>query len=113
MSLANIDISIVLPIDKYRNSDKTCTLGQGDHMKRKTGRPQGRRASGLDDAYVTVSFSLPKRVTDALRNAALQREDLNKSAVVSDALMDYFGIEPMPEMALAGGESPEKQETPA
>lgn len=70
------------------------------NMTRSMGRPQGRRprasktAAGLTTpAFQTVSFSIPSPLIDLLKKAAAKRDDMNKSAVVSEALTEYFGVE--------------------
>lgn len=62
--------------------------------RRATGRPQRRRSTaGLTPLqFVTRSFSLPVALVDLLKKAASGREDLNQSAIVSDALANYFGV---------------------
>lgn len=61
-------------------------------MKRATGRPQGRRGSGLGIDLITVSFSLPEDVVKAIKTAASRRSDMNKSAEVSEVLAQHYGI---------------------
>lgn len=75
-------------------------------MKRATGRPQSRRGSGLGVELVTVSFSLPAQIAQAVSDAAKRRPDMNKSAEVTEALAEWFDIQ-LKEGGLA------KEETPA
>lgn len=75
-------------------------------LTRSTGRPQGRRPraaktnAGLTPpVFQTVSFSIPSPLIDLLKTAAAKRGDMNKSAVVSEALAEFFGVE------VSGGEA--------
>jgi len=61
-------------------------------MPRKTGRPQSRRTSKLCEEVITVSYSLPQSVAAAVKRAARDRSDQNKSALVTEVLADHFGI---------------------
>jgi hypothetical protein len=65
-------------------------------MIQRSGRPQGRRVNstaGLAPiSYVTLSFSLPAMLAEMLKTAASKRSDFNRSAVVSEALAEFFGV---------------------
>jgi hypothetical protein len=50
---------------------------------------------------------LPVEVVSSVEQAAAHRFDASKSAVVTEALADWFGI------TADGGEVPEKQQIPA
>lgn len=55
-----------------------------------------------------MALSLPAKLAKALREAALKRSDMNKSALASEVLAEHFGIA----LPIEGGDA-EKHEVPA